>query len=356
MRRAPAFIAVKSFKSAAASEINWWGGLPLAADAILTAITAGLNTEVAHAIAGREAEGGLVTAITKWLKDKNTQDAVKLIEHVAAERYVDQVSSLDQFQAVFKRLLKRFRIGGKTGEGPQRQLYIFVDDLDRCQPEEAVAALEAIKLFLDIQGCIFVLGMDRQVVEQGINVRYAAFREAGFDARAYLDKIIQVPFNLPPLGSAQISRYLRELSGEIGEGAFAICGDLIRSAAPSNPRTLKRILNALLLTLYLDGNNAASLKELAEGRGDVDRLRRLAKLVLLQVSFGDTWRAILAGLSLKDAEKFVLGSEAQLPEETKKLLRGPFLEALFKAQPRFSTLNDEEIARMLTLSKITSTD
>jgi hypothetical protein len=32
------------------------------------------------------------------------------------------------------------------------------------------------------------------------------------------------------------------------------------------------------------------------------------------------------------------------------------LEALFKAEPRFSALTDDEIARLLTLSKITSTE
>jgi len=348
----------QTIKERGGVRINWQGGLPLIADAALTALTAGLNKEIAQAIAGKDAQGGITTALAKWFKGKDTQDAVKLIERVASERYVQQVSSLEQFQDVFERLLKRFGIGDKSeiGGGPQRQLYIFVDDLDRCQPDEAVAALEAIKLFLDLRGCIFVLGMDREVVEQGIKVRYAAFKDVGFDARAYLDKIIQVPFNLPPLGSAQVSRYLQKLSGTTGQGAFRICSDLIRSAAPSNPRALKRILNALLLTLYLDEYDIPQLKELAEGRGDKDRVRRLAKLVLLQISFEEAWRAIIAGLNLRVAEAFVLGSDVQLAEETKKLLRGPRLEALFKAEPRFNSMTDEEIGRLLTLSKITSTD
>ena len=56
-----------------------------------------------------------------------------------------------------------------------RRLFVFVDDLDRCLPEAAVGALEAIKLFLDIEDCVFVLGMDRHLVEQGIRVRYREF-------------------------------------------------------------------------------------------------------------------------------------------------------------------------------------
>jgi hypothetical protein len=330
--------------------VNWWGALPLAADAALTTLTAGLNREVAHAIAGKDAEGGITTALAKWFKGKDTQEAVKLIEREASERYVDQLTSLEQFQDLFKKLLGRFRIGD------ERRLFVFVDDLDRCLPEDAVAALEAIKLFLDIKGCVFVLGMDREVVEQGIRVRYASFEKVGFDARAYLDKIIQVPFNLPPLGSAQISQYLGRLSDETGGAAVTLCRDLIRAAAPPNPRALKRVLNSLLLTLYLDGHDDDSLKRLQD-QGDKDRARRLAKLVLLQVCFDEAWRALVNGVcSIKDAEKFVLGSEMELLEETKKLFHGSRLEALFRAAPRFDGLTDDEIAGLMTLSKVTSSE
>jgi hypothetical protein len=83
----------------------------------------------------------------------------------------------------------------------------------------------------------------------------------------------------------------------------------------------------------------------------------LAKLVLLQVCFDDAWRPLVTGVCpIKDAEKFVLGSEIQLSEETKRLFRGARLEALFKAEPRFSVLTDDEIAGLMTLSKITSSE
>jgi hypothetical protein len=339
-----------TLKESGGIKVNWWGALPLAADAALTALTAGLNKEVAHAIGGKDSEGGLATALAKWFKGKDTQEAFKLIEREASERYVEQLTSLEQFQELFKKLLGRFRIG------EERRLFVFVDDLDRCLPEDAVAALEAIKLFLDIKGCVFVLGMDREVVEQGIRVRYASFEKVGFDARAYLDKIIQVPFNLPPLGSAQISQYLGRLSDEAGGAAVTLCRDLIRAAAPPNPRALKRVLNSLLLTLYLDGHDADGLQT-PQDQSDSDRARRLAKLVLLQVCFDEAWRALVTGVCpIKDAEKFVLGSEIQLSEETKKLFRGTRLEALFRAEPRFSPLTDDEIAGLMTLSKITSSD
>ena len=69
-----------TLKESGGIKVNWWGALPLAADAALTALTAGLNKEVAHAIGGKDSEGGLATALAKWFKVKDTQEAFKLME------------------------------------------------------------------------------------------------------------------------------------------------------------------------------------------------------------------------------------------------------------------------------------
>ncbi len=58
-------------------------------------------------------------------------------------------------------------------EDDQKLNFLFlVDDIDRCLPDKAVEMLEAIKLFLDIPGCAFVLALDDEVVERGIAHRY----------------------------------------------------------------------------------------------------------------------------------------------------------------------------------------
>jgi hypothetical protein len=51
-----------------------------------------------------------------------------------------------------------------------------------------------------------------------------------------------------------------------------------------------------------------------------------------------------------------LGKRHVARRGNKKLFRGVRLEALFKAEARFSALTDDEIARLPTLSKITSTE
>ena len=44
------------------------------------------------------------------------------------------------------------------------KIVIFVDDLDRIDPPEAVKILELLKNIFSIPGCVFVLAIDYQVV------------------------------------------------------------------------------------------------------------------------------------------------------------------------------------------------
>ena len=173
-------------------KINWQAAVPLAARAALRIAAAtipgiGAMTEAVKTLQKQFAEG------------KDVEDAMRLIEHERVEQYREQVQSLEQFQQAFRDLMLNHVLRG------HRRLYLFIDDLDRCFPEAAVSVLEALKLLFNIPGCVFILGMDRHVVEQGIRVRYQEFAlgPAGtaypVDARQYLDKIIQIPFTLPPL-------------------------------------------------------------------------------------------------------------------------------------------------------------
>jgi predicted KAP-like P-loop ATPase len=79
------------------------------------------------------------------------------------------------------------------------KIVIIIDDLDRCFPDQAIRLLESIKLVLSQPGFIFVLGVARQVIEGYLQHRYSTeFGIANFQGQLYLDKIVQLPFHLPP--------------------------------------------------------------------------------------------------------------------------------------------------------------
>lgn len=106
----------------------------------------------------------------------------------------------------------------------QLKLLFLIDDIDRCLPERAVQMLEAIKLFLDVPECVFVLGVDDEVVERGIRHRYRDYNREPDTTAAnsggqthhlppitgmeYLEKIIHLPVRLPLMHAQQVKGFL----------------------------------------------------------------------------------------------------------------------------------------------------
>jgi predicted KAP-like P-loop ATPase len=85
---------------------------------------------------------------------------------------LDSLSSADEpenaqslYVAAFDELshaFAQFAAGGVT------RVVVFVDDLDRCLPANALDVLESIKLFFDLSGFVFVVGLDEDVVERAV--------------------------------------------------------------------------------------------------------------------------------------------------------------------------------------------
>jgi formylglycine-generating enzyme required for sulfatase activity len=98
---------------------------------------------------------------------------------------------------------------------------IFVDDLDRCLPEKAVAVLELIKTIFNVESFAFVLALDEEVIERGIGHRYKEYALVnkkpqmpitGFE---YLEKIVHLPFRLPALTRAQAITFVQAIEARV---------------------------------------------------------------------------------------------------------------------------------------------
>lgn len=145
-------------------------------------------------------------------------------------------------------------------------LVFIVDDLDRCLPEKAVEVLEAIKLFLDVEGCAFVLAVDEEVVERGIAHRYQVYSQgsgatAPITGAEYLEKLIHLPIRLPRPGGAEAQGFLAdqwpdwyalppESDGRRHPNELA---QLVATVTPPVPRKLQRVTSLLQLNEPLAG-------------------------------------------------------------------------------------------------------
>lgn len=122
--------------------------------------------------------------------------------------------------------------------GKSERLVVFIDDLDRCAPDRMIALLEALKLYLDLPKCVYFLAVDRQPVERAIAERYPAFSSS---QASYLDKMVQLPFDIPPVERRNIQAFIQPLLHK----DFHDCISLLEAGLAENPRRIKRFANAL---------------------------------------------------------------------------------------------------------------
>lgn len=143
---------------------------------------------------------------------------------------------------------------GKEGRGASaRSLVVFVDDLDRCSDEVVVKVCEAVKLYLDAPGLIFVIACDQSVLARGVA---GQARGTASEGRSYLEKIVQVSYHLPLPGDAQIKRLIQGYANRSGTSHLIddVVTDILATRTNRNPRRIKRIINSFVLEYQLDAD------------------------------------------------------------------------------------------------------
>ncbi len=90
-----------------------------------------------------------------------------------------------------------------------KRVVVLIDDLDRCQPERIIETLEAIKLFLSVNKTTFIIAADENVIQYAIKKKYP--KVDNFDVeldKEYIEKMIQLPVQIPELSSKDVQNYL----------------------------------------------------------------------------------------------------------------------------------------------------
>lgn len=183
----------------------------------------------------------------------DTEDVEKQLEKAEKKlttRYDSWVDEVENLQNEFKKLVSEFK-----GDSPS--VAIFIDDLDRCLPDNSIRLIENIKHFLSVEKCIFVLGVDNAVLSAAIQQKYAA--NPAF-ANEYLEKIINLPVHIPEkmdiakdqyiesvIRSMADERWFKQIRSEVKQ-FIAIMADLFEL---TNPRKLRLLILRYLFFLSL---------------------------------------------------------------------------------------------------------
>jgi iron(II)-dependent oxidoreductase len=172
---------------------------------------------------------------------------VDITEFFETLPHKERLGFYDSFQSFFDQLIWTYLnwrpqvCADEKTDDREAALVIFIDDLDRCPRDRIPYVLETVKLFMDREGCIFVIGAANEIIENSLKIKYGEE-----DASKFMDKIVQVTFNLPQILREDFESFLDQI-GIQEKGAIMPHLPLIISAVKSNPRRLKRFLNNLNL-------------------------------------------------------------------------------------------------------------
>lgn len=173
--------------------------------------------------------------------DEQIQEASdSLIDHTAEKllkSFVEEEQDLKTLQRALTTITQ------------DKPVVIFIDELDRCRPDYAVAMLESIKHIFDIENLQFVLVTNTQQLKATVNHVYGA----SLDAQRYLDKFIAFKVTLPTQVKA---------NHELEDNAVMHFKQLVLDSEILNSTILKEINHGHIWTLcYLIQIHQKSLRE-----------------------------------------------------------------------------------------------
>lgn len=156
--------------------------------------------------------GGIGTIADFTIKNI-VKDASKKIPDLDIEKVTEEVKDklnnkelrddIKKFREEFAELLVKARI---------KKLVIFIDELDRCNPNTILDTLEAMRLFLFTGRVSFVIGADERHIAYAVKNKFNEIDGIQMDiGKEYLEKLIQYPIRIPSLNDYEMEFYIMSL-------------------------------------------------------------------------------------------------------------------------------------------------
>lgn len=161
-----------------------------------------------------------------------------LAERAASGPYAGQLNLVSTIRKDFEQLVQLLRDWHTDGEGDQDghepidRIVLYIDDLDRCRPEQVLAVLQAVHLLLALDLFVVVVGVDPRWLLRSLRQQFDSVLTVGTDPdaradptagdapfiqvtpHAYLEKIFNIPFVLPGVPAGGLERMLRGLAND----------------------------------------------------------------------------------------------------------------------------------------------
>jgi len=153
---------------------------------------------------------------------------------------------------------------------PNTKIVVFIDDLDRCSPNKALEVFESVKVFFDMTGFVFIMGLSQEALNRIIRAKFQTMGLSGITPEQYIRKIIQVEVQIGKWTEDRIGELIKMISDNLDQHLkckVATSTDLIKEIVLErdqraggrprigNPREVKRFINKFLVFLQANENN-----------------------------------------------------------------------------------------------------
>jgi len=248
---------------------------------------------------------------------------------IRLEQVNPEMETALQFEDAFKKIVETTRRQTRDG----LKLAIFMDDLDRCSPQDMMTIFSSIMTFFERKGITFVIAADQRMVETIIQKQLGG-KES--DAREFVKKIFQVNWIMPPIPYHMQRQFVRDnlpaivappnkvedkLSGE-----WIV--DMTRREFGGNPRKVRYFMRELEFQVRAVESKISDLEKRSNpNQEELENLRSirahpelLAKILILRDSdrFSGEW------LKIQQEPQLILREEigdAQIAEPVKTFLK-----------------------------------
>ena len=180
-----------------------WQQILLASVALAVVVTAGLI------VSGQVLLGTIIGALSLAVVVSQGLATLGINQKTKHVRSLPAVSA-DKFGAIFADMAKK-----GIGEDQEGRIIIVFDNLDRCPEDAAVDTLSAIKTFLDVPNCIYLVPCDEEALTTHILKSYKSYDESDEEgpearefAREYLRKFFQLTLRLPEVLHVDYERFV----------------------------------------------------------------------------------------------------------------------------------------------------
>lgn len=170
---------------------------------------------------------------------------------VNPSKFVDEFTKVED--VTFYKALEKFKEDFvrwedlKNGRKDKKYSIVFIDDLDRCEPENVLNLLSALKLFFTYgKKTIFMCGIDKKAVNEAVKTKY---REV-VKANEYLEKIFDISFNMPKYNDVfkLVDFYFKDLKNDFNDKSLSQnISEFFIELNFTNPRKIKKVLNKFLV-------------------------------------------------------------------------------------------------------------